>query len=372
MNRRLTLLFRTAALISAIFLGSTPAAFATPTSQGGTDGVLFMSEATDGTIYVGDILNPTTAKTVFWHADDSSVDEVAVTETRIGWASYLAAGAGPLANKVFISDLGTTAGTITEATLPDAGRVTALAADLQGERFYATQGNKIYAIDSDGSSVVVALTDASVSGVTWGLWADGYNHRLYYCANSNLYGADLNNDGTASNLTTIFTGTNPSCDGMGIDPVAERMYMASYNSSPKFSWANADGSGSVTEIVPTDPMVGGAPSSMFVSHDTHKIYFATEPNVYEINFDGTGLRLLYSGTHNSWGFENIAVAYGVTLDNIGDGGSGGSGGGGDNGGSGNHTSGSLAFTGFDPLLPAGGAVLLVLVGLVIVIRRRTT
>jgi hypothetical protein len=110
---------------------------------------------------------------------------------------------------------------------------------------------------------------------------------------------------------------------------------------------------------------------MFVSHDTGKIYMARENEVYELNFDGSGVRVLYTGSHGSNGFQNLAVAYGRTIDNVDGGGDGGGGDGGDGDGGG-QTPDNLAFTGFDPLLPAGVAVLFVLTGLVIVVRRATS
>jgi LPXTG-motif cell wall-anchored protein len=371
------ILFRRALTASVVIatvssLAVSGAALATPTSQGGPDGVLFMSEASDGTIYVGDFLNPPTAKSEFWHSAGSMVDEVAVTATRIGWSSFM--GSAELTGKVLISDLGTTAGTVTSVDVPGSGTISALAASVQDETFYAVRNDNIYVIPSDGSGATLALNDSSLSTVEWGLWVDGYNQHVYWCSSGNIHSADMNNDGTLSNSTEIFTGTNPDCDGIGIDPVDGRLYMASYNSSPRFSSANADGTGSVTEITATDVPAGGAPSSMFVNHDSGTIYLATENNVYEMGFDGSNVRSLYTGTHGGAGFENLAVAYGATLDNIDNGGNSGGGssggGSGNGGGSNNNKSSELAATGsnsVDGLLIAG---LLVAGGLALAARGR--
>jgi hypothetical protein len=370
MNRRLSSIVGAVALVSVVSLGAGPSAFAAPTSQGGSDGVLFMTEKTDGAIYIGDIQNPTAPKATFWLDAASSVDQVSVTQTRIGWASRTS---GSIEGKVLISDIDLTAGTIDEVAVPGTGGILALGASIQDETFYAIRNDKIYVIPSAGGSPVLALTDASLASVEWGLWVDGYNQKVFWCSQSNLYGTEMNGDGTLANLTTLFTGTNPNCDGLGVDPVTERLYMASYSASPRFSWANADGTGSVTEIFAPDVPSGGAPSSMFVSHDTGKIYMAREDAVYELNFDGSGVRVLYTGSHGSNGFQNLAVAYGRTIDNVGGGGDDGGGGGGGSGdGGGGQTPDNRAFTGFDPLLPAGVAVLFVLTGLVIVVRRATS
>lgn len=348
---------RAAALVSVltllVFAGSSSAHAVRPTSQGGSDGVLFMTESTDGAIYIGDIQNPVAPKTTFWVDPLSLVSNVSVTETRIGWGSI--AGSSSILGKVFIADINLTAGAIVEVEVPGTGGILALGASIQDETFYAIRNDKIYVIPSAGGSPILALTDASLASVEWGLWVDGYNQKAYWCSQSNLYGAAMNGDGTLSNLTTIFTGTNPTCDGLGVDPVTERLYMASYSSAPRFSWANADGSGSVTEIFAPGVPAGGAPSSMFVSHDTGKIYMARENEVYELNFDGTDVRSLYTGLHGSNGFQNLAVAYGRTIDDV-DGGGGGDGGGGDDGGGGGDgggdgesETGALADTGFNPV-----------------------
>jgi LPXTG-motif cell wall-anchored protein len=359
-------------IVAVSSLAVSGAAIATPTSQGGPDGVLFMSEASDGTIYVGDFLNPPTAKSEFWHSSGSMVDEVAVTATRIGWSSYM--GSAELTGKVLIANLGTTAGTVTTVDVPGTGGITGLAASVQDERFYAVRNDKIYMIPSDGSAATLALTDSSLSGVVWGLWADGYNQRVYWCSAGDIHSADMNGDGTLTNSTLLFTDTNPDCDGIGIDPVDGRLYMASYNSSPRFSSANADGTGSVTEITATDVPAGGAPSSMFVNHDSGTIYLATESNVYEMDFDGSNVRSLYTGTHGGAGFENLAVAYGATLDNIDNGGNSGGGsnggGSGNGGGANNNKSSELAATGSNSVNSLLIAGLLVASGIALAARGR--
>lgn len=370
-----------AALIAAVTVslavGPTAAVAAPPSSQGGSDGVLYMTEKTDGAIYLGDIQNPVAEKTTFWQLDDSYVDEVSVTETRIGWASI--SGSSTILGKVLITDIDLTAGTTVEVEVPGTGGIRALGASIQDETFYAIRNDTIYVIPSEGGTPVAALTNASLQAVEWGLWVDGYNQRVYWCSSSNLYGSDMNPDGTLTNFTTIFSGTNPNCDGLGIDPVTQVLYMASYNNPPRFSWANANGSGSVTEIVATDVPPGGAPSSMFVSHDTGKIFLALENQVYEMNFDGTGVRPLYTGVHGSSGFQNLAVSYGRTLDDIdGTDGDGEEPGGGDSDG-GNTDGGesvrALADTGFDSVGGIIAASALLLSGVALIVaraKRRTT
>ena len=300
--------------------------------QGGSTGVLFMTEESDGTIYVGDFTNTPSAKSVYWHQADSWVDSIAVTSSRVAWSSLnatLPTSNDPvhsdLRGKVLISDVGAIAGAITTVTIPDdpavAGlpSVTSLAADYFGERFYVTTNEgKIYSFFSDGTDVTLVAAAASVATVNWGLWADGYNNTLVYCnTGGSLYKSTIT--GTAVSAPVLLKSAFlTGCDGLGVDPVDGKIFGATYANNPPVSFntfAPATNTQATVNFTASS-VTGLAPSSMFVSHITSKIYFTTELNVYEVNYDGTGARVLYSGSHTTRGFENIAVYYGATLGNI--------------------------------------------------------
>lgn len=51
---------------TSAFMGTAAHALPDPNAQGGADGVIFFTEATDGAIYVGDFKTSPTAKSVFW------------------------------------------------------------------------------------------------------------------------------------------------------------------------------------------------------------------------------------------------------------------------------------------------------------------
>lgn len=383
MNSRIRFISATAAAILALGFGGSAANAVAPTSQGSAEGVLYVAEITDNTVYIGDIGNPATALTAFWSLADSKVDQVAVTSGYVAWAS--GDDTSSISNKVLIAPIGLTAANIVTVDLPGASTdyVTGLAADATGTLIYASVGDTIYAINATTGTYVTSYTDSSVSDISWGLWVDGYNDRVYYCdAQGNtgdVYGGNLSGTGVASSVVVIHAEVNGSCDGIGNDPVTGRVYIASYDASTFtvdpmiFAWMNGDGSGTPTEIALPNAASYVLPSSMYVSHDTGKIFWAEEGYVREMNFDGSGLRTLYTGTHPvSGGFENLAVTFGTTLSDLSNSG-GGSGGGGSNGGGSNGGSSSegLASTGGNDV----AATIAVLLGLValgagIVARRR--
>ncbi|AXE53855.1 hypothetical protein [Aurantimicrobium sp. MWH-Uga1] len=300
-----------------------------PTMQGGTEGVLFVTEMTDGAIYIGDFKSTPTPKSIFWQDTASSVNQVAVTSGYVAWASN--GGGSNIRGKVLISPIATTAGTITTVSLPLTGStvpvIHALAADYFGERFYAAASdNKIYSFKSDGTDLRIELSHSSVMKIRWGMWVDSYNNTLTYCTFSNyVNGADTPGDlfqftitgSTVSAPVTLKANFLQDCDGVGVDPVDGKVFAAS-SAAP---WA------SFATYLPSDPssfatiaynpvLTSTAPSSMFVSHSTGKFYFTTEQYVHEANFDGTQVRTLYVGTHTGAGFQNLAVYYGATIANI--------------------------------------------------------
>lgn len=322
---RFKIKFLSTLTLLGILLSGTSSAFATPNAnqQGGSNGVIFFTEQTDGAIYLGDISNSPATRTVFWQDPTSRVDSVAVTGTRIAWSSMNAVSGGILYSKVFITDVGLTAGTIATVTIPGNVSVKSLAADYFAERFYVTTSNgNIYSFSSDGTDLYLAVDGTAVGttisnaikDVIWGLSIDPYNSQLYFCnwTSGNLWKAAING-ATVSTPTILKAAALTSCDGVGVDPVTQQVFLAAVNPA---SVKSVSQSGTVTSITPSSPLLGTAPSSMFVSHATQKIYFATELNVYEIGYDGSGLRALYTGTRDPLGFENLAVYYGATQSNL--------------------------------------------------------
>jgi hypothetical protein len=256
------------------------------------------------------------------------VDSVAVTETRIAWSSFTAVSGDPLFGKVLISDIALTAGTITTVAIPGNPKVSSLAADYFAERFYiTTNSGDIYSISSDGTDVYLAVS-GSVAGTTIsnaikdvvrGLWIDSYNSSLYFCTwgTGNVWKSSITGT-TVSTPVVLKAGALTSCDGIGVDPETQQVFLAAVNPSPG-AWTSMTQAGVLTTITPSASTVGGAPSSMFVSHSTQKIYFSTELNVYEMGYNGSSLVSLYSGPNTTLGIQNIAVYYGAnqsTLDQV--------------------------------------------------------
>lgn len=372
MNSRIRFVAASAAALLATGLGVGTAHAAAPTSQGSAEGVLYVAEITDGTVYIGDIGNPASTIGTFWHQDASLVDMVAVTSGHVAWAA--GDDTSPISNQVLIAPIGLTAEDILTVDLPGAttARVTGLAADATGNLIYASVGDTIYAINATTGTYVTSHTDSSVENISWGLWVDGYNDRVYYCdamdVTGDVYGGNLSGTGVASSVAVIHAAVNSTCDGIGNDPVTGRVYTASYASDLplRFAWMNGDGTGTPTEIAIPNPSTYVLPSSMYVSHDTGKIFWAEEGYVREMNFDGSGLRTLYTGSHpESGGFQNLAITFGTTLADLANSG----GGGGSNGGGSSNE--ELASTGGNDVA-ATIAVLLGMFALVagIVVRRR--
>lgn len=315
-------------LLVSYTLSLTSAAFAAapdPNVQGGAHGVMYITESTDGAIYVGDFESSPTAKTVFWQQAGTNVDEVAVTQSRIAWTSKNINS--PLRSKIYISKVGTTAGTITTVTIPGNVVVVGLGADYFNERFYAaTSDGKLYSVNGDGTDLNLALTHAPLANVSWGMWVDSYNSRIYYCEWNNIQGQTTNkglwsasfSGASVSAPQNLVANFMTSCDGLGVDPVTQKVFAAGSNGV----WATYDGSTAAPLSIPdvvSGARTDGAPSSMFVSHSTGKIYFTTEQHVYEVDYAGnSGLRVLYTNVagRNSQGFENLAVFYGQTLATI--------------------------------------------------------
>lgn len=245
-----------------------------------------------------------------------------MTNTRIAWGSFSATSGGELRGKIKISDIGLTARTVTTVAIPGDPAISSLSADYFGERFWITTAlGDIYTFKSDGTDLVLAFDHATgdatvknfITQVGWGAWFDSYNSNFYFCSLSSsvnrLYKVPVS--GVMLSTPVVVTSANVAgCDGLGVDPTTEQVFVASYTIPDLFTTVTNAG---VVTTVPTSAFVGSAASSMFVSHATSKIYFATEENVYEVNYDGTGLRSLYTSTHTSMGFENLAVYYGKPL-----------------------------------------------------------
>ena len=338
MNSRIRFASATAAALLALGFGGSAANAVAPTSQGSADGVLYVAEITDNTVYIGDIGNPTSPIGTFWFRAGSLVDQVAVTQNHVAWAA--GDDTSTIANKVLIAPIGLEAENTVTVDMPGTDRVSGLAADATGNLIYASVGDTIYAINATTGNYVTSHTNDSVSDISWGLWVDGYNDRIYYCdamgSTGDVYGGNLSGTGVASGVTVIHAAVNDNCDGIGNDPVTGRVYTASYAASSYnvepmiFAWMNGDGTGTPTEIAVPSAESYALPSSMYISHDTGKIFWSEEGYVREMNLDGSGMRTLYTGSHSSsGGFQNLAITFGTTLADLeATSGGGGSGGGG--------------------------------------------
>lgn len=322
------------ALSLAIFIvfGSSAVANATPSAatQGGANGVLYFTEKTLGTIYLGEIDSSPASQAVFWTDSASKVDEVAVTQRKIAWASQDLTS--NMRMKIKISSIGSTAGSITEVSLPTTAstdNIKSLTADPFGERFFVTTSlGDIWAFNSDGlflTKMFDGTTNSAISSevtrIFWGTWFDPYNSKFYFCTNtptSRVYVADVT--GSVMSLPTLVNSNSPTllqqCDGLGVDPYTQKIFTLKANSP--YSWTTLETSGATTQVstfvdANSNAVTRmGAPSSMFVSHSTGKMYFTDEQHAYESNFDGTGARVLYTGIN----IQNIAVYYGTDAANI--------------------------------------------------------
>ncbi len=326
--------------------GMTPANASTipaANTQGGSEGVLYFTEPGIGTIHIGDIgATPSTAS-VFWEDAASKVDQVAVTQKRIAWASQNATS--NMRNQVKISNVGLVAGTITTVNIDlPSGRITSLTADPFGERFFITTSvGDIWLIPSNGVSsrrVFDGRTGAdwgtdklkakeAIEKVWWGAWFDPYNSKYYFCTltatpsfdSSRIYVASVT--GTTMALPTVVRSSGSevrvqTCDGLGVNPSTQEMFALSTQSRPGM-WFRVTAQGVSTRVNPrvgdstsTGAVNSGVPSSMFVSHTTGKLYFTTESAVFESNFNGTNTRTLYTGAD----LQNLAVYYGASLSTI--------------------------------------------------------
>ena len=301
--------------------------------QGGSDGVIYFTEKNLGVIYLGEIWATTqTPQTVYWSDAASQVDTIAVTQRRIAWSSQ--DPTSNMAGKVKISDIGTASGVITTVTIPTSGpavRITSLTSDLFGERFFlTTSAGDVWSLTSDGLNLTKVFDGSTnlavktaVSAVFWGAWYDAYNSNYYFCqygSAAKVWKATVTGS-TMATPTFMTNGPTPvgvnACDGLGIDPFTQTL-VAVRASSP-YPWTLITSAGVSTEIsnFATDsngvnqvtPARTGAPSSMFVSQSTGKMYFATETNLYETDYaTGNNTRVLYTGA----GMQNIAVFYGTT------------------------------------------------------------
>ena len=302
-------------------------------SQGGSEGVLYFTEPGIGTIHIGDIGSTPSTASVFWVDAASKVDQVAVTQTRIAWATQDATS--NMRDQVKISNIGLTAGTITTVTIPSlSGRITSLTADTFGERFFITTSvGDIWLIPSNGTSSTKVFNGSSNAGVKaavekvwWGSWYDSYNSKYYFCTYdtsgfdaSRLYVASVTGS-TMALPSLIQSSGSPvrvhTCDGLGVNPSTQEMFALSTQSRPGL-WIRVTAQGASTQVNPRGAdnlgaVNSGAPSSMFVSHTTGKLYFASETNIFESNLNGTNTRTLYNGTS----LQNLAVYYGASLSTI--------------------------------------------------------
>lgn len=324
-------------LIGAVlaFIAVSPA-YATPdpNTQGGNTGVIYFTEMNEGKIYLGDFAGST--RSVFWSDPTSKVNEVAVTATRIAWSAY---DNGALKGKIKISNVGSTAGTITTVTIPLNPTITSLTADAFGEQFYVTTDlGDIWRISSDGQTQTKMLDGAVqtavgdiVRDVYWGSWFDSYSSTYYFCPWSGMSAhrkqvMKATVSGSAMSVpTALKVNANTevqvdNCDGLGIDPATQELFALS--SASPYDWSRIAPATSpywtktsvttFTDVNSSPITRAGAPSSMFVSHSTGKMYFATETDLYETNFDGTNTRTIYLGNN----IQNIAVYYGATTSTI--------------------------------------------------------
>lgn len=331
-----------------------------PNTQGGNSGVVYFAEEQSSSpgIYVGDFASA--AKTAYWAGSGSRVNLVAATDRKVAWGSTQPSLASNIAGTVMIADVGLLASNPITVTIPPGTIPTVLrsiTSDPFTEKFYitTTEGD-IWSLSSDGqnlSKVFDGTTDATVkaavSKIYFGSWFDPYNSNFYFCSFSDrgspnqiksLMKASVS--GTSMSLPTpvLDNANNPiqldECDGVGVNPATQEIitlkatgpYAPTY-ANDAYYWSRISSSGARTDITNfklpdgTDidrKTYGGtgsvrtvAPSSMFISHSTSKMYFSTETAIFETDFDGNNTRALYTGGTS---FQSIAVYYGATVSTI--------------------------------------------------------
>ena len=348
--------------VLGVFAVSPAIATPDPNTQGGNSGVVYFAEAASSSpgIYIGDFSQA--SKTAYWTGSGSSVDLVAVTERKVAWASTRVSAASNIAGTVMISNVGLTASTPITVTIPRGTGATApfalrsLTSDPFGELFYiTTTDGDIWSLTSDGvnlTKVFDGTTDptvkAAVGKIYYGSWFDPYNSNFYFCSFSqrgvsneikSLMKASVS--GVTMSLPTpvLDNASNPiqldECDGVGVNPATQEIITLKASGptagypNDVYNWSRITSSGLRTDIT-NFKLVGGtdidrttyggtgsvrtvAPSSMFISHSTSKMYFATETAIFETDFDGNNTRALYTGGTS---FQSIAVYYGATVSTI--------------------------------------------------------
>ena len=250
-TKPIKLLFIALLTFFAVCLSAIPAsATMNPANQGGSTGVLFFAEETDGAIYVGDFNNPPTAKSIYWQQNGSKVNLLAVTQSRIAWSSIYSNVGDQLRGKILISDVGVTAGTITTVTIPGTPDITSLSSDLFGERFYVTTSlGDIYSLKSDGTELTLAYDavsgssiETAIKDVNIGAWYDSYNSAFYFCQwGSSGKTWKSTSNGAILNTPTVLNSNPaaPTCDGLGVDPYDQKVFLVTVGGL--FKTISADG-----------------------------------------------------------------------------------------------------------------------------------
>lgn len=351
-------------LIGAVlaFIAVSPAnATPDPNAQGGASGVIYFAEAQGGSpgIYIGDFTSA--AKSAYWLGANSRVDLVATTTRKVAWGSTQFPAGSPIAGTVMIADVGLVASNPITVTIPRGTGATglfalrSLTADPFGEKFYiTTTDGDIWSLSSDGQNLANvfdgtsdATVKAAVSKVFYGSWFDPYNSNFYFCSYSDralsneiktLMKATVSGSGMTTPSPVRDNSNNPiqlnECDGVGVNPATQEI-IALKASGPTstypndvYNWSRITAQGVKTDITNfkladgTDidrRTYGGtsasnvAPSSMFISHSTSKMYFSTERVVFETDFDGNNTRALYTGGTS---IQSIAVYYGASVSTI--------------------------------------------------------
>lgn len=332
-----------------------------PNAQGGASGVIYFAEAQGSSpgIYIGDFTSAT--KTAYWLGAASKVDLVATTSRKVAWGSAQFPLGSDISGTVLIANVGLVASNPITVTIPRGTGATgnfalrSLTSDPFGEMFYVTTTDgDIWSLSSDGQNLTKvfdgttdATVKAAVSKIFYGSWFDPYNSNYYFCAFSERGGANqikslmkATVSGSAMSMPTpvLDNASQPielnECDGVGVNPATQEI-IALKASGPTstypndvYNWSRITAQGVKTDITNfklTDGTdidrrtYGGtsasnvAPSSMFISHTTSKMYFSTERAVFETDFDGNNTRALYTGGTS---IQSISVYYGATVSTI--------------------------------------------------------